>query len=50
MAMIDYGAIVWKDRKCVSTGMFDDMKKMVEYADDKDVNDEQHQYSGTINS
>jgi hypothetical protein len=34
MAMIDYGAITWRDGRCVSTGMFDDMKKMVGWCDD----------------
>jgi hypothetical protein len=34
MAMIDYGAITWRDGRCISTGMFDDMKKMVGWCDD----------------
>ena len=34
MAMIDYGAIVWKDGKCVSTDMFDDMQEQVGWSDE----------------
>jgi hypothetical protein len=34
MAMVDYGAIVWKDGKCVSTGMFDNMQEQVGWSDD----------------
>ena len=34
MAMIDYGAIAWKDGKLISTDMFDEMKNMVGWDDD----------------
>ena len=38
MAMIDYGAIAWKDGKLISTGMFTDMIDMVGWDDsDTDV-------------
>lgn len=40
MAMIDYGAIAWKDRKLISTDMFTDMEEMVGWSDkdsDKDI-------------
>ena len=33
MAMIDYGAIAWKDGKCISTGMFDSMIECVGWRD-----------------
>lgn len=35
MAMIDYGAIAFKNGKLISTGMFTPMKKMVGWADNK---------------
>ena len=34
MAMIDYGAIVWKDGKLISTDMFTEMKDMVGWDDE----------------
>lgn len=34
MAMIDYGAIVWKDGKLIQTEMFEDMEKMVGWSDE----------------
>lgn len=34
MAMIDYGAIAWKNGKLISTDMFTDMKDMVGWSDD----------------
>ena len=34
MAMIDYGAIAWKDGKLISTEMFTEMKDMVGWDDD----------------
>jgi hypothetical protein len=34
MAMVNYGAIVWKDGKCVSTDMFDNMQEQVGWVDD----------------
>ena len=33
MAMMDYGAIAWKDGKLISTDMFTDMKEMVGWDD-----------------
>ena len=33
MAMLDYGAIAWKDGKLISTDMFTDMKDMVGWDD-----------------
>ena len=33
MAMIDYGAIVWKDGKLISTDMFTEMEDMVGWSD-----------------
>lgn len=36
MAMIDYGAIAWKNGKLISTDMFTDMKNMVGW-DDSDL-------------
>ena len=33
MAMIDYGAIAWKNGKLISTEMFTDMKEMVGWSD-----------------
>ena len=34
MAMIDYGAIVWKDGKLISTDMFMDMEEAVGWSDE----------------
>lgn len=34
MAMIDYGAIAWKNGKLISTDMFTDMEDMVGWSDD----------------
>ena len=34
MAMLDYGAIAWKDGKLISTEMFTEMKDMVGWDDD----------------
>ena len=34
MAMVDYGAIVWKDGKLISTDMFMDMEEAVGWSDD----------------
>ena len=34
MAMIDYGAIAWKNGKLISTDMFEDMNKIVGWTDD----------------
>lgn len=34
MAMIDYGAIAWKDGKLIQTEMFEDMEKMVGWSDE----------------
>ena len=40
MAMIDYGAIAWKNGKLISTDMFTDMKDMVGWDDsDLDIED-----------
>jgi len=39
MAMMDYGAIAWKDGKLISTDMFTDMKDMVGW-DDSDIETE----------
>ena len=36
MAMIDYGAIVWKDGKLISTDMFTPMEDMVGWSDKDD--------------
>ena len=36
MAMIDYGAIVWKDGKLISTDMFTPMEDMVGWSDKND--------------
>lgn len=36
MAMVDYGAIAWKDSKLISTDMFTDMKDMVGWSDKND--------------
>ena len=33
MAVIDYGAIVWKDGKLISTDMFTEMEDMVGWSD-----------------
>lgn len=41
MAMIDYGAIAWKNGKLISTEMFTPMKDMVGW-DDSDINDPKH--------
>ena len=40
MAMIDYGAIAWKNGKLISTDMFTDMKNMVGWDDSDLDNDE----------
>lgn len=40
MAMIDYGAIAWKNGKLISTDMFTDMKDMVGWDDSGSNNDE----------
>ena len=37
MAMIDYGAIAWKDGKLISTDMFTDMVDMVGWDDNGDL-------------
>lgn len=37
MAMIDYGAIAFKNGKLISTGMFTPMKDMVGWEDTKKV-------------
>ena len=42
MAMIDYGAIAWKDGKLISTDMFTDMEEMVGWTD-KDSNLKVHE-------
>ena len=36
MAMVDYGAIVWKDGKLISTDMFTPMEDMVGWTDEND--------------
>ena len=36
MAMVDYGAIVWKDGKLISTDMFTPMEDMVGWSDEND--------------
>ena len=36
MAMMDYGAIAWKDGKLISTDMFTDMEDMVGWSDKND--------------
>ena len=36
MAMIDYGAIAWKDGKLISTDMFTPMEDMVGWSDEND--------------
>ena len=36
MAMVDYGAIAWKDGKIISTDMFTDMEDMVGWSDKND--------------
>lgn len=45
MAMIDYGAIAWKDGKLIQTEMFEDMEKMVGWSD-KD----EELYCGRLNN
>ena len=39
MAMVDYGAIVWKDGKLISTDMFTPMEDMVGWSDENDDKD-----------
>ena len=39
MAMVDYGAIVWKDGKLISTDMFTPMEDMVGWNDENDDKD-----------
>ena len=46
MAMIDYGAIAWKDGKLISTDMFTPMEDMVGWSDEDELNGNCFAYIG----
>ena len=46
MAMVDYGAIAWKDGKLISTDMFTPMEDMVGWSDEDELNGNCFAYIG----